>query len=204
MAEPIEFFFDFASPYGYVASHLIEEVAARHGRHVIWKPYMMGAVFKIAGTGPLMDYPLKGAYAARDMARTCRLHGLPLTFPDGFPHSTLAPARAFYWLADRDEADDPTLAKRFASAAYHVYFGEGRNTGDPTVTGEIAAGLGLDAGELLAAIQDPAIKARLKAETDGAIERGIFGSPFFIVDGEPFWGADRLDQLERWLASGGW
>jgi 2-hydroxychromene-2-carboxylate isomerase len=200
MAAPIEFFFDFASPYGYVASHLIEAVAGRHGRAVVWKPYMMGAVFKIAGTGPLMDYPLKGAYAARDMARTCRLHGLPLTFPDGFPHSTLAPARAFYWLADRDEG----LATRFALAAYDAYFGAGRNTGDPAVTGEIAAGLGLDAGEVLAAIQDPAIKVRLKAETDSAIERGIFGSPFFIVDGEPFWGSDRLDQLEHWLASGGW
>ena len=200
MAAPIEFFFDFASPYGYVASHLIDDAAARHGRTVAWKPYMMGAVFKIAGTGPLKEYPLKGEYSGRDMERMARLHGLPFAFPEGFPHATLAPARAFYWLADSDEE----TARRFARAAYHAYFGEGRNTGDPAVTGAIAADLGLDEAALLAAIQDPAIKARLKAETDGAIARGIFGSPFFIVDGEPFWGCDRLDQVERWLETGGW
>ncbi len=112
MAAPIEFFFDFASPYGYVASHLIDDAAARHGRTVAWKPYMMGAVFKIAGTGPLKEYPLKGEYSGRGMERMARLHGLPFAFPEGFPHATLAPARAFYWLADSDEE----TARRFARA----------------------------------------------------------------------------------------
>ena len=200
MPEPIEFYFDFASPYGYLASHRIDAIAERHGRTAAWKPFMVGAAFKVTGAVPMMDAPVKGAYAGRDVARSARRLGVPFQFPAGFPHGTLAPARAYYWLADTDAA----VAKDFARAAYHAYFGEGRDISRPEVTADIAAALGADPLALASAIQEPAIKARLKAVTDAAIERGVFGAPFVLVDGEPFWGHDRLDEIEAWLESGGW
>lgn len=200
MPEPIEFYFDFASPYGYFASLRIDALAQRHGRAVAWKPFMLGAIFKITGSGPVVDAPIRGAYASRDLARTARRSEIPFRLPEGFPHATLAPARAYYWLADTDA----TAAKAFARAAYHAYFAEGRDISRPEVTAEIAAGHGAEPDELLRAIQEPAIKARLKAVTDIALERGVFGSPFVFVDDEPFWGNDRLDDVEAWLETGGW
>ncbi|MBM3503458.1 MAG: 2-hydroxychromene-2-carboxylate isomerase [Alphaproteobacteria bacterium] len=200
MRPPIEFYFDFASPYAYLASHRIDTIAAKHGRPVAWRPFMLGIVFKTTGAQPLVTYPLKGPYAARDLARSARLSGVPFVFPPGFPHATLAAARGFYWLEGKDEV----LARRFAKAVFNAYFGEGRDVSGAEAVAAIAAALGVDRTAFEAGIQSPAIKERLKSETEGALAKGIFGSPFFLVDGEPFWGADRLDQVERWLANGGW
>lgn len=200
MPGPIEFYFDFASPYGYLASLRIDALAKRHGRAVAWKPFMLGAAFKATGSRPLVQTPLKDAYAERDLARAARRLEVPFRFPAGFPHATLAPARAYYWLADSDAA----AAKEFARAAYHAYFGEARDISRPEVTAEVATALGAEPEALVSAIQEPAIKERLRTVTDNAIERGVFGSPFVFVDGEPFWGHDRLDEVEAWLDSGGW
>lgn len=200
MPAPIEFYFDFSSPYGYLGSTRIDAIAARHGRETVWRPFLLGAVFKVTGGKPLPSLPLKGDYAVRDMARYARLWGVPFRLPAKFPIATQAPARAFYWTDGRDAA----LAKRLSSALYDAYFNGNRDIGSPEVTADVAAGLGLDRQEVLAAMEDPEIKERLRHENDAAVARGVFGSPFVIVDGEPFWGADRLDQVERWLATGGW
>ena len=116
------------------------------------------------------------------------------------PCNSLAASRAFWWL----EAQDHDMAKGFAQAVYHAHWCEGRDISTAEQVAEIGEALGIAPTELIAATQDPAIKAKLKAETDRSVERGVFGSPFVFVDGEPFWGADRLDQVERWLATGGW
>ena len=126
---------------------------------------------------------------------TCRC-----VLPPVMPVNSLAASRAFWWL----EGQDADMAKGFAQATYHAHWGEGRDISTPEQVAAIGESLGLPGADLIAATQDPAIKARLKAETDRSLERGVFGSPFFFVDGEPFWGADRLDQVERWLATGGW
>ena len=200
MTNPIDFYFDFSSPYGYIASTAIDELAARHRREVAWRPILLGAVFKITGGQPLPTIPMKGSYAAHDFARSARLLGIPYKFPSRFPISGTAPSRAFYWLAGRD----PAAAKRLAQALYRAYFAEDRDISNPEVTGNVAARVGLDKAEVLKALEEPAVKERLRSEVAAAIERGVFGSPYVIVDGEPFWGADRLDQVERWLATGGW
>lgn len=200
MANPIDFYFDFSSPYGYLASTRIDALAAKHGRSVVWHPHLLGAVFKINEQRPLASIPLKSDYAARDLARSARLLKVPFKLPTKFPVGATAPSRAFYWLNDKDRA----LAKRLAQALYHAYFAEDRDISSPEVTCDIAARLEVDRVELAQALNDPAVKERLRTEVDAAIARGVFGSPYIIVDGEPFWGSDRLDQVERWLETGGW
>ena len=195
MPAPIEFWFDFSSPYGYLASPRVDAVAARHGRAAAWRPFLLGAVFRSEGTQPLTDYPRKGAYSRRDFERTARLHGVPFRMPEPFPIAALAASRAFYVVLDRDgEAAAAGLAK----ALFAAYWAEGRNIAEPGVVLDLS---GLRREE----IESPAAKERLRAMTAEAIgEKGVFGSPFFIVDGEPFWGADRLEQADRWLETGGW
>lgn len=201
MAASIDFYFDFASPYGYFASHRIDELAAKYGRAVAWRPFLLGAAFKLTGAKPLSQQsPIRADYFAHDWERLARRFKVPFRIPEGFPHAAVASSRAFYWLDDRD----PTMAKAFARRIYGAYFGEGRDfTSAEMVAGEAAA-LGVDRTELLPALQDPAVKDRLKREVDAAIGRGVFGSPSFFVDGEMFWGHDRLEEVEEWLERGGW
>jgi 2-hydroxychromene-2-carboxylate isomerase len=99
---------------------------------------------------------------------------------------------------------DAALAKKLAQALFHAYFAEDRDISSPEVTTHVAATLGIVKEELGQALNDPAVKERLRIEVDAAIERGVFGSPYIVVDGEPFWGSDRLDQVEKWLQTGGW
>lgn len=197
---PIQFYFDFSSPYGYFASLAVDAMAARHGREVVWKPIMIGSAFKASGNVPLVAQPLKGEYSRHDWERMARMMKAPYRFPDRFPVPSLPPSRAFWWL----NASDPALAKRFAGAVYHAYFAENRDISDMATTCGIGAGLSIDPAGLEAAAQDPVWKNRLKDETEAAIAAGVFGSPFFLVDGEGFWGADRLPMIEDWLRTGGW
>jgi 2-hydroxychromene-2-carboxylate isomerase len=200
MAEPIDFYFEFASPYGYLASTQVETLAARHGRAVAWRPIMLGAAFKATGARPLMQTPLKGPYLLHDVPRFARLLGVPLRLPPVMPMNSLAASRACLWV----EEDDPDRAKRLAKALLHAHWGEGRDLSAPDAVADVAARLGIERAALLAAVADQRIKDRLKQQTEAAIERGVFGSPFIIVDGEPFWGADRLAQVDAWLGKGGW
>jgi 2-hydroxychromene-2-carboxylate isomerase len=195
MAAPVDFYFEFASPYGYLASTQIDAIAARHGRTVAWHPIMLGAAFKETGAKPLTQTPLKGPYLLHDVPRFARLLGVPLTLPPVMPMNSLASSRACLWL----EETDPATAKRLAQALLRAHWGEGRDLSAPEAVAEVAAGLGIDRASLLAAVADQRVKDRLKAQTQAAIERGVFGSPFVFVDDEPFWGADRLDQVDTWL-----
>lgn len=199
MSAPLDFWFDFASPYGYLASTQIDDIAARHGRSVRWRPILLGAVFKVSGMKPVMDQPLREVprprcAALRPPARR------PLTMPAKVPLNGLAACRAFWWL----EPSDPAKAHALAKAIYHAHWGEGRDVAAAEQVAEVAAPLGIPAADLLAGVQEQMVKDRLRAETDEAIRRGVFGAPFIHVDGEAFWGADRLDQVEEWLARGGW
>ena len=199
MPKPIEFFFDFSSPYGYMASHLIEDVAKKHGREVTWRPILLGAIFKLTNQSPLVAVPLKGDYSLRDFARTARLHGVPFTMPEPFPFSGVSANRAFYWI----DSADPVRARHLAIELYDAAF-SGHDIGSAEAVADIAARLGLERDAVMAGIASPDAKERTRAENDAAVARGIFGSPFIVVDGEPFWGVDRLDQVDRWLETGGW
>jgi len=200
MPAPIEFWFDFSSPYGYVASELIDDVAARHGRTVNWHPILLGPVFKAVGTAPLTTLPIKGEYSKHDFARTARYHKVPFTLPEKFPVGTQVAARAFYLIGDRA----PAVARAFARRVYRAYFAEGRDVADPAVVMELAAAAGADTAALAEPLKGEAIKERVRAEVEAAMKAGVFGSPYFIVDGEPFWGVDRIPVMEEWIRTGGW
>lgn len=198
MPAPIDFYFDFSSPYGYLASRRIDALAAAHGRKVTWRPILLGVAFKATGGAPLPSIPIKGAYAMRDFLRSARFHGIPYHQPTTFPVSTISAVRAFYWLQDRD----PAKAVELARTLYNAYFTEDVDISKPENVAQIAGKLGVKAEDLAAALGDAAVKERTKQEVDAAVTKGVFGSPYVIVDGEPFWGMDRLDQVERWLAKG--
>ncbi len=200
MPDPIEFYFDFSSPYGYLAACQIDDLGGEFGRGVVWRPYLMGAAMKVTGRGPLVNNPLVGEYTRKDLQRSARFIGVSISLPEPFPVATVAACRAYYWLLDQDEEK----AKALAMALYRAFFVDGRNIGETEVVLDLAASLGIDREALASALQDPQVKEKLKVVTDDAIARGIFGSPFVIVDGEAFWGSDRLDQIRRWLETGGW
>ena len=195
---PIEFYFDFSSPYSYLAAEAIEPLAAKYKRTVDYKPMLLGVAFKTSGMAPLTEIPLKGDYSRRDFARSARFAGVPFNMPHPFPVSTVTAARALLWLKQAH----PARVRDFVHALLRAYFVEGRNIGETPAVAQIADEIGLDAAEMAVAVQEPAIKDQLKRHVDEAIARGVFGAPFFFVDGEPFWGNDRLPQLERWLAHG--
>ena len=199
MTDPIEFYFDFSSPYSYLASELIDDLAAKYGRKVKWRPMLLGVVFQKTGQPLLVNVPLKGEYSLRDFSRSARYFNVPFKFPAKFPMSTVTLARAYYWL----HGQDCQIARSFARAVFHAYWVGGRDISDLAVVKDIAAGLGIGGEALAAGIVTPEIKERLKVETDTAIAKGMCGAPYFVVDGEPFWGADRLPQIEKWLATGG-
>jgi 2-hydroxychromene-2-carboxylate isomerase len=199
MPAPIDFYFDFSSPYGYLASERIDALAAKYGRKTEWHPMLLGAAFKETGMAPLTAVPLKGDYSRLDFARSARYRGLEFRMPEKFPIPTQTPARIMLWL----KSTDPARAVRVAHGFFRAYFVEGTDISDTDSAIAVAAKHGVDRAAARAAITDPAVKDALKREVDRAIARGVFGSPFVFIDDEPFWGFDRLDQIEHWLAKGG-
>ena len=198
--KPIEFYFEFASPYGYFASTKIDAIAAKYGRTVDWKPIMLGAALQATGSQPNVLIPLKGEYFKNDIIRCARILGLAFTMPDKMPMNSLAASRAFYWL----DSSEPPKAKQLAEAVYKAHWGLGRDMSDVEDVVHVAEPLDIDGDALRAACQKQEIKDKLKSITMASVEAGVFGSPFIIADGEHFWGHDRLDHLERWLGPGHW
>jgi 2-hydroxychromene-2-carboxylate isomerase len=202
MAAPLLFYFDFISPYGYLASLQIEELAARHGRSVDWRPMLLGvAVMKVMGLKPLLETPLKGDYIRRDVLRQVRRQGLHLGRPlDGSVGNPLPPARAFYWVRKHH----PELAPAMAHALFHAFWAEGRDLSTPEALGRLKLPAGLDAAAVVAGAASDEAAAMLRNAVTEALKAGIFGSPTIVVDDEPFWGSDRLADVDAWLATGGW
>ena len=199
MRAPIQFYFDFSSPYSYIASEWIEAVAARHGRRVQWHAVLLGVLFQTAELKPLTSHPVKRDYALRDFERSARFANLPFRQPDAFPIATQNAARVFWWINDEK---DPAQAVAWARASMRAYFTRNVNLSDPAQLKALAEECGLDGAAAEAVWSDPHWKNRLKRANDDALLAGVFGAPYFIVDGEPFWGNDRQAQIEQWLVSG--
>lgn len=196
---PLEFYFDFNSPYGYVGAHMIDNIAERYERTTDWRPILLAMAFQKTGAKPMNELPIKGEYLEKDAARVCRYYGVTYRHPDTHPFSPTAASRAFYWVKDKD----PGQAKGFAMALYKAALAENQDISAPANVAKIGATVGLDQKDIIDAIAEPAIKQRLIDETEAAIAKGVFGSPFVIADGEPFWGVDRFEILDEWLVTGG-
>jgi len=198
---PIAFYFDIFSPFGYLASTQIEQVAARHGRGVDWRPVLVGiTVIKVMGMKPLIEYPLKGEYLQHDMERFAKLYGVPFRRHGLKGHNSLNAMRAFVWL----KREQPRLAVDFAKAMYARLWIEGKDITPPEACAEAGAELGIDPEALRAAVASDEIKQALQADVNDAIANGVFGVPFFIADGEKFFGNDHIWMMERWLEKGRW
>ena len=194
----IDFYFDFSSPYSYIASEWIEALAARHGRTVSWRAILLGATFQVTEIRSPVAYPLKREYSLLDFERSARFAGVPLKMPEKFPIATQNAARIFWWL----NADDPLRARDWARHALRALFARGVDLSDAAALRGLAVEFGLDGSQAQDVWNDPHWKAVLKAANDAAIALGVFGAPFFIIDGEPFWGNDRRPMIERWLEKG--
>lgn len=199
MAAPIRFYFDFASPYAWFSLERIERIAAAHGREVEWRPMIVWALLKAHGIAAPMDAPARKAYMLADMERSARYYNVPYTQPERFPVSTHLAARLFYTLAE----DDELLAKAFASSMFEAYFIAGLDIADEQTLAQIAARHGVCADKAQAGMRGEEAKNRLANGVEEARRDGACGSPFFIVDGEGFFGADRLSQIEWRLSSQG-
>ena len=194
----IDFYFDFSSPYSYIASEWIEALAARHGRTVAWHAMLLGATFQVTDIKSPVSYPLKREYSLLDFERSARFAGVPLKMPARFPIATQNAARLFYWL----QASDPARAVAWARHCLRALFARGVDLSEAPALQALGAEFGIDAAQAEAVWSDPPWKAALKAANDAAIALGVFGAPYFIIDGEPFWGNDRRAQIERWLEKG--
>src|SRR5260221_6014556 len=192
MPDPIEFYSDESSPSDYIAGKRIDACEAKYRREVTWRPFLLGVAFKTTGAAPLPSVPMKGAYSLRDMIRTAKYLGVAYRHPSVFPISSVSPCRAFYWL----DARDPKRAKDLARALYRAYFVDGVDISGADGTIAVCAKFGLAADEVRAGIGDQAIKDRTRTEVDKAIAPGAFGSPYIMVDVEPFWGSARMNQID--------
>lgn len=201
MASQIEFWIALTSPSSYLASLRIETVGLKHGIPVRWRPFNIRQALEVEGVMPNVMYERKGAYARRDWERTARFHGHPYRFPEPFGRSSLPAMAIAYWA---DSAFGHERMKAVCRAVMAAYFVENRAIDEAEVLGDLAEDCGLDRAAALAALDDTAWQGAIDAATEEAIESGVWGAPVMIHDGEPFWGADRVDQLDLWIERGGW
>ena len=199
MAAPLEFWFEFASTYSYLAAARVEALTATAGVGVTWRPFLLGPIFKAQGwtDSPFNIYPVKGRYMWRDMERLCERYGLPLRRPSQFPRSGLLAARVT--IAGGDAAWVPA----FVRGTYRANFADDRDIADPAVVGALLREAGAAPDAVLAAAASPAVKDRLRAQSEAAQALGIFGAPSFVVAGELFWGNDRLEDALAWARARG-
>lgn len=189
MSASVELWFELASTYSYPAAMRAEALCAASGVALRWRPFLLGPIFAAQGwrDSPFNLYPVKGRYMWEDLARVCAAAGLPLRRPSTFPRGSLLAAR----LACVAE-DEPWLGA-FVRALYSANFAADRDIGDAAVVAEVLAALAQPAAPWIARAQSEAGKQALRAATDAAIARGIFGAPTFAVGETLFWGNDRLE-----------
>jgi len=194
-APVLDFWFDFASTYSYLAAMRIGTLAQDAGVRVRFRPFLLGPIFKAQGwnTSPFNLYPAKGRNMWRDLERSCAELKLPFRRPDPFPQNSLLAARVALAALDQPWGED------FCRALFCAQFAEGRRIDDAAAVGDVLANLKIEPQPVLEAAQSDAIKARLRAQTEEAQRLGVFGAPTFTTaDGELFWGNDRLEPALRW------
>jgi 2-hydroxychromene-2-carboxylate isomerase len=189
MSRSVEFYFDFVSPAAYLAWTQLPKICEETGAQLIWRPMLLGGVFQATGNRAPFTVPPKGSYLFVDLARFAKRYDVPLNLNPHFPMSTLMLMRAAVGLQERRD-------RRFAdycAAMFRAVWIDAQNMGDPAVVSDVLTKSGFDPQEMLALSGEPEVKEGLKAATEAAVQRGVFGAPTFFVGDEMFWGQDRLD-----------
>jgi 2-hydroxychromene-2-carboxylate isomerase len=189
----LEIYWDFSSPFAYLGSTQAEKLAERTGATLVWRPMLLGGVFKSIGqeTVPLLSFSqAKQRHTYTDLHRWAAYYGVPFTFPSRFPMATLKALRTYLALPEERRRD-------FRERTFRAYWAEDRDIADEGVLRDL---VGPDGGAMLARTEDPAIKKELIDATQRAVDAGVFGAPTWVVDGqEVFWGQDRIPLVERAL-----
>ncbi|MDM0038481.1 2-hydroxychromene-2-carboxylate isomerase [Variovorax sp. J22G21] len=197
MTHSIDFYFDFGSPAAYLAATQLPHIAADAGATLVWKPMLLGGVFQATGNRSPAEIKLKGRYMNKDLARFAKRYGVPFAHNPHFPINTLLLMRGAAGL----QMAQPERFMDYVKAIYAAMWVDGRNMNDPATVGAALQAAGFDAAAVLALANAQATKDRLKATTQEAVERGVFGAPTMFVGDEMFWGQDRLDFVREALAA---
>lgn len=192
----VEFYFDFGSPASYLAWTQLPGIAAQHDARLVYRPVLLGGIHKATNNASPATIASKGAWMQVDLARFARRYGVQFRYNPHFPINTLMLMRAATGLQMQDEA----LFLQYVDVVYRAMWEQPRNMADPTTIAEVLAAGGLDVSLLLQLTESPAVKAKLKEDTEAAVARGLFGAPTMFVGNEMFFGQDRLDFVKEALS----
>ncbi|MCJ0761898.1 2-hydroxychromene-2-carboxylate isomerase [Variovorax terrae] len=191
----VEFYFDFGSPASYLAWTQLPGLCAQAGAELAYRPMLLGGVFQATGNHSPATIPAKGHYTFVDFDRFARRYGVPLQRNPHFPINTLTLMRGAAGLQMRE----PARFLPYCDAVFRAIWVEAKNLNEPAAVAGVLQAAGFDPAALLALTQDAEVKERLKAATQEAIDRGVFGAPTFFVGAQMFWGQDRLDFVKEAL-----
>ena len=195
MTKTVEFFYDFGSPTVYLAATQLPAIAAAVGATIDWRPMLLGGVFKSTGNQSPVVVPAKAAYMNNDLKRFAKRYGVPFSFNPHFPINTLALMRGAVAYQD-----DVVVSSTYRDAIFMAIWVEARNLNEPDVIGQVLSDAGLDPAELMNRIGQQTVKDQLIANTEEAVNRGVFGAPTFFVGEQMFFGQDRLDFVAEALS----
>ena len=195
MTKTVEFFYDFGSPTVYLAATQLPDIAASVGATIDWRPMLLGGVFKSTGNQSPVVVPAKAAYMNNDLKRFAKRYGVPFRFNPHFPINTLALMRGAVAYQD-----DVVVSSTYRDAIFMAIWVEARNLNEPDVIGQVLSDAGLDLAELMNQIGHQTVKDQLIANTEEAVNRGVFGAPTFFVGEQMFFGQDRLDFVAEALS----
>lgn len=195
MTKTVEFFYDFGSPTVYLAATQLPAIAAAVGATIDWRPMLLGGVFKSTGNQSPVVVPAKAAYMNNDLKRFAKRYGVPFSFNPHFPINTLALMRGAVAYQD-----DVVVSSTYRDAIFRAIWVEARNLNEPDVIGQVLSDAGLDPAELMNRIGQQTVKDQLIANTEEAVNRGVFGAPTFFVGEQMFFGQDRLDFVAEALS----
>ncbi|MEJ8835195.1 2-hydroxychromene-2-carboxylate isomerase [Ramlibacter sp. AN1133] len=195
MTKAVEFYFDVGSPAAYLAWTQLPQIVQEAHSEIEYRPMLLGGVFQATGNRSPMEVPAKGQYMQDDLQRFARRYGVPFRHNPHFPINTLALMRMVLGLQLRQ----PQRMVPFVDAVYRAMWVDGQDMNDPAVVTSVLQRAGFEPEQMLALAGDPAVKDDLKAATQEAVARGVFGAPTFFVGGEMFWGQDRLDFVKEAL-----
>jgi 2-hydroxychromene-2-carboxylate isomerase len=193
MGKNVEFYYDFSSPYTYIASRRIEKICEDNGAELEWKPFLLGGLFNETGVKPAREIENKFEYIKLDTRDCARHYGVEFIFPELFPLNSVKSMRGAFAASEKGKLVE------YNHEMFRLYWTEGKDLSNEDMLSDAVRGLGIDPDWFIARIGEQEIKDRLRDETAGAAKRGAFGAPTIFIGDKMFWGNDRLDYVEAYL-----